>query len=508
VLTAGVVALTSTPTITGDPAALAELNLPFGAGTVQSLSVVGGREQRLIPVRLVDGRIWPVHRLGVGERVTIAAVVRRPGWVSWLSGQTQTVRATLVTPTTRLRSQYLTVASGRPLTLAFTTPVIAFESGAQGHLLRQVLPAPQSRIVLRRSAVAGSEWVAGAPRTWETPHPALINWFPAGASATAIANPAPGSRITANAPITLTFSRPVAQALGQHMPPVTPATQGSWRQVNAHTISFQPLGYGYGLGATVTIPLPAGVGLVGGQRHGSSMAGTWSVPPGATLRLQQLLANLGYLPLQFRTPTTVPNTVAGQEAAAVAPPRGSFTWRYPNIPQQLHALWAPGASGTMTRGAVMAFQNAEGLPTDGVAGPQVWKALIAATIAGHASTFGYTFVVVSQGSPESLQLWHNGHSVLTTPVNTGIPAAPTALGVYPVYVRFSSTTMSGTNPDGSHYSDPGIPWVSYFNGGDALHGFIRASYGSPQSLGCVEMPIPTAGRVYPYTPIGTLVDVT
>jgi lipoprotein-anchoring transpeptidase ErfK/SrfK len=68
--------------------------------------------------------------------------------------------------------------------------------------------------------------------------------------------------------------------------------------------------------------------------------------------------------------------------------------------------------------------------------------------------------------------------------------------------------MSGTNPDGSHYSDPGVPWVSYFNGGDALHGFLRASYGSAQSLGCVEMPYDVAHRVYGYTPIGTLVDVT
>ena len=57
--------------------------------------------------------------------------------------------------------------------------------------------------------------------------------------------------------------------------------------------------------------------------------------------------------------------------------------------------------------------------------------------------------------------------------------------------------MSGTNPDGSHYSDPGIPWVSYFNGGDALHGFIRASYGFPQSLGCVEMPYSEAGAGLP-----------
>ena len=56
-------------------------------------------------------------------------------------------------------------------------------------------------------------------------------------------------------------------------------------------------------------------------------------------------------------------------------------------------------------------------------------------------------------------------------------------------------------------SDPGIPWVSYFNGGDALHGFVRASYGFPQSDGCVEMPIANAQTVFPLTPLGTLVTV-
>ena len=43
-------------------------------------------------------------------------------------------------------------------------------------------------------------------------------------------------------------------------------------------------------------------------------------------------------------------------------------------------------------------------------------------------------------------------------------------------------------------------WVSYFNGGDALHGFVRSSYGSPQSDGCVEMPVANAQVVYPLTP--------
>jgi lipoprotein-anchoring transpeptidase ErfK/SrfK len=76
-----------------------------------------------------------------------------------------------------------------------------------------------------------------------------------------------------------------------------------------------------------------------------------------------------------------------------------------------------------------------------------------------------------------------------------------------VYLRYTVTTMSGTYPGGGTYSDPGIPWVSYFHGGDALHGFLRSQYGYPQSLGCVEMPFANAKHLWPYTPIGTLVSV-
>ena len=43
-------------------------------------------------------------------------------------------------------------------------------------------------------------------------------------------------------------------------------------------------------------------------------------------------------------------------------------------------------------------------------------------------------------------------------------AAPTATGTYPVYEHIPSGTMSGTNPDGSHYNDPGIQFISYFSG--------------------------------------------
>ena len=90
--------------------------------------------------------------------------------------------------------------------------------------------------------------------------------------------------------------------------------------------------------------------------------------------------------------------------------------------------------------------------------------------------------------PETMTLWHNGQTVVTSPANTGISGAETELGTFPVFEHLPETTMSGTNPDGSHYEDPGIKWVSYFNGGDALHNFNRSSFGTPQSLGCVELP--------------------
>jgi lipoprotein-anchoring transpeptidase ErfK/SrfK len=155
----------------------------------------------------------------------------------------------------------------------------------------------------------------------------------------------------------------------------------------------------------------------------------------------------------------------------------------------------------------MMFQDEHHLTVDGIAGPDVWKALMADAIKGERRDDGYSYVYVHRNVPQRLTLWHNGHTVLTSPGNTGVPAAPTDLGTFPVFEHVAVTTMSGTNPDGSHYNDPGVKWVSYFNGGDALHAFPRASFGTPQSLGCVELPEAAAKRLFPYTPIGALVTI-
>jgi peptidoglycan hydrolase-like protein with peptidoglycan-binding domain len=273
---------------------------------------------------------------------------------------------------------------------------------------------------------------------------------------------------------------------------------------------FTPAGLGAALDSHLSVQLPRPVTATAGA--GSALQTTsqveWTVPGGSTLRLQQLLAQAGYLPVDWRpSGTPVARTPRAEAQAAVDPPSGSFSWRYPNTPPQLQAMWTPGQANTITRGAVMKFENTHDLTVDGLPGPTVWHALLSDAISGKRLESGYTYVYVHREIPETLTLWHDGQTILTSPANTGISGAETELGTFPVFEHLPETTMSGTNPDGSHYEDPGIKWVSYFNGGDALHNFDRSSFGTPQSLGCVELPLAASAEIWPYTPIGTLVTI-
>lgn len=509
-----VVVASSHATIRLSKDTLAVIKLPTGGGHVVRVVAIGGREQKVIPVKLEGRQVVPVDRLPAGEHLTIQATIKRPGWVSWLSGKNEQVQISETTPVAKLASAFVTHKAGQPVKLAFSNPVEEFGSARLGRRVAiKALAAPANSYSLIESSSAGTAEVAVAARSWELPTRTAITWFPAGTKASAVATPSPGTKITPDTKITLTFSKPVSRVLGKHLPPVSPRTAGTWHALNSHTIQFVPEGYGYGLGAKVQVSLPGSVELQGGLVKGSDPIGHWTVPDGSTLALQQLLVQLGYLPLTF-TPssgsaaTDIAPTAAAEEAAIVNPPQGTFSWTYPDTPAELKAEWSPTGYTELTKGAVMAFEYAQGLPTDGVAGVDVWKALIDAAVKGQKNSFGYTFVMVHEASSdETINVWHDGKIVVHGPANTGISAAPTATGTYAVYEREVVGTMSGKNPDGSTYHDPGIPDISYFNGGDALHGFIRGSYGFPQSLGCVEMPYSEAAAVYPWTPIGTIVDV-
>ena len=317
--------------------------------------------------------------------------------------------------------------------------------------------------------------------------------------------------VSGTAPLRVTFS--AALAADSPMPTVRPAVAGTWQPAGADAVEFVPA-RGFRQYTHVRVHIPggtAGVRSASGQTLRRARTVRFETGGYSASRLTELLAQLGYLPLKW-TPAagqSVPSlgSAAGQLAAAYAPPSGSFAWKH-GYPGTLHTFWDHGStSGLIMHGAVMAFESDHGLTLDGVAGPQVWKSLLTAAARAQRNSHGYTYAIASQHAPETLTVWHNGKVILHTAANTGIPAAPTTVGTAPVYLRYTFQIMKGTNPDGSKYADP-VKWVSYFRAGEAVHYFPRASYGSQQSLGCVELPLAQSAYIWPYMTYGTLVTVT
>ena len=220
--------------------------------------------------------------------------------------------------------------------------------------------------------------------------------------------------------------------------------------------------------------------------------------------LQMALAQLGYLPVAYGG-AILPLT---PESVRQAPPASwHWHWQYKTTPATLKALWSRNQYSIVTQGAIMQFQSQNGLSITGQATGKLFAKLSYDMAHKVYNNQGYSYVLVQKSYPETLSLWFDGSVRLSSLTNTGIPQAPTPDGTTPVYLRYYSQDMSGVNPFGVSYNDPGVPYVNYFNGGDAIHGFIRAAYGFPQSLGCVELPISAARIAWDYIHYGTLVTV-
>ena len=242
--------------------------------------------------------------------------------------------------------------------------------------------------------------------------------------------------------------------------------------------------YGSGAGAPLTAPV---VGMAA-RPGGYWIAYGATAPLTTVLGQEEVLAGLDYGPLSWS-------------------PIG-FQFRF-NVPLSLLIMWSAGADGAIARAEIMAFEERAGLPADGdISSNEISALQSAANDPGGplTNTNGFAYAVANEDNPESLTVWQNGVEVEETSANTGGSGTPTAQGTFPVYLRYRNQVMQGTNPDGSHYADP-VQFVSYFNGGDALHYMPRASYGDPQSLGCVELPYTAASIVWQYMLIGSVVTV-
>jgi L,D-transpeptidase catalytic domain len=291
---------------------------------------------------------------------------------------------------------------------------------------------------------------------------------------------------------------------GTPRPRLVPATAGTWTDVGNYEF-FRPVSTLEPC-TTYKMEVPAGTVAARHRRLGTSANVSFTTAcPGITA-VQEALARLDYLPYTLHgfvgASSTAPLTRADAARRAFDLPHGILEANVAGAPPL-----TMGQLDATTTGAMEVFEGDHNLPIGTAITPVFWTELMAEETLAKRNPDPYTWVTVTETLPETLEVHEGAKIALSTPANTGVPGAATQTGIFPIYVRYVSTTMIGNNVDGSHYVDPGVPWVNYFNGGDAVHGYPRPGYGYPQSNGCVELPIPTAETVYGMLQVGDLVIV-
>jgi peptidoglycan hydrolase-like protein with peptidoglycan-binding domain len=312
-----------------------------------------------------------------------------------------------------------------------------------------------------------------------------------------IANGTDGLGVTLSAPPATHSPRPTLR----------PAVAGTWSTVGDAEV-FTPSSTLTPC-STYTLTVWADTIATGHSRVGRKHIQQLHVECPPLAGLQQELARLGYLPATLHPTYAVhlpPSRPESLHEAAVHAYR-PFHGRLAPDPADAPPV-SMGELDETTKGALEIFQADHNLEATGEPNAATWRLLLIVSSLYHRDRQPYTWVSVTESLPETLEVHRGDRVALTTPANTGVPGAETAQGIFPIYARYVTTTMQGTDVDGTKYDVPDVPWVNYFNGGDAVHGYPRASYGFPQSNGCVELPISTAAEVYPMLTIGDIVWVT
>jgi len=157
---------------------------------------------------------------------------------------------------------------------------------------------------------------------------------------------------------------------------------------------------------------------------------------------------------------------------------------------------ADGCYGSATRHAVLAFQLANGLQADGVAGSRTHLALRDPKAVVARSRNEGTHVEVDR-SRQLLLVVRDGRVAAIFAASTGKTGFTTPAGAFRVYRK---------EADGwsNQYQAP-MPYASYFVRGVAVHAGKIPGY--PASHGCVRVPAPFAATLFRRMPNESLVIV-
>lgn len=111
---------------------------------------------------------------------------------------------------------------------------------------------------------------------------------------------------------------------------------------------------------------------------------------------------------------------------------------------------------------------------------------------------------------QTLAVYQSNQLVFATVIASGTGEWATRPGVFQIYEKLETTTMSGaTEADRSdYYYLQDVPWTMYYDEARALHGaYWHDGFGYPRSHGCVNLALGDAHWVFDWASVGDYVYV-
>ncbi len=111
---------------------------------------------------------------------------------------------------------------------------------------------------------------------------------------------------------------------------------------------------------------------------------------------------------------------------------------------------------------------------------------------------------------QTISVYENNRLVFATLTSTGVDAFWTRPGIFKIYVKKPTETMSGaTEADRSdYYYLEDVPWTMYFDEERALHGaYWHNMFGYKMSHGCVNLSVGDSHWLFDWANVGDVVYV-
>jgi hypothetical protein len=197
-----------------------------------------------------------------------------------------------------------------------------------------------------------------------------------------------------------------------------------------------------------------------------------------------------------------------------SPPHYSFGW----ILGEIQSRTAPGVNSQVTGIMHYRFEVVQIYRTQSVdnlnwnlIGPEEWvdSRQIARVDPNKVAPEGVTagrWIEINLFE-QTVSVFDNNRLLFATMASTGIDRFWTRPGLFQIYKKLDTETMSNSIPDDFYYLED-VPWTMYFDEERALHGaYWHNWFGYPQSHGCVNLSVGDSHWLYEWARIGDTVYV-